>query len=162
MDIPDKTIAEEQIETSHFLPEEKLFLGEMISKSKSSNYLDFENQLTEQDSPIFSHAKRLGKPISETPLYKICEDLATRLGIRQGYLVREEIVSLPNGESMERKELTTGQVANLAGCTREAVRKAIREGRLRARRVGRLSLVWENDAQAFAARRGMLMASHRR
>jgi excisionase family DNA binding protein len=162
MDIPYKTIAEEQIETSHFLPEEKLFLGEMISKSKSSNYLDFENQLTEQDSPIFSHAKRLGKPISETPLYKICEDLATRLGIRQGYLVREEIVSLPNGESMERKELTTGQVANLAGCTREAVRKAIREGRLRARRVGRLSLVWENDAQAFAARRGMLMASHRR
>ena len=161
MDTLYKTIAEEEIDTSSFLPEEKRFLGEMILKSKSSSYLDFENQLTEPDSPIFSHAKRLGKPVSETPLYKICEDLATRLGIRQGYLVREEVVPFPAGESAERKELTTGQVAELAGCTREAVRKAIREGRLRARRVGRFSWVWENDAQAFAARRGPLAASHR-
>lgn len=52
-----------------------------------------------------------------------------------------------------RKELTTGEVARLAGCTPQAVRWAIRSWRLPARMIGRLALVWEQDAEAFAQKR---------
>lgn len=56
-----------------------------------------------------------------------------------------------------RKELTTGEVARLAGCTPQAVRWAIRSWRLPARVVAakfrwRL-LVWDEDAKAFARKR---------
>ena len=58
-----------------------------------------------------------------------------------------------SAESKELKEHTTGEVAEMAGCTREGVRKAIRTGRLRARRVGRMSFIREEDALAFVRTR---------
>jgi hypothetical protein len=57
-----------------------------------------------------------------------------------------------------RKELTTGEVAQLAGCTHQAVLWAIRSWKLPARVVvaaksGRRHLVWDKDAEAFALKR---------
>lgn len=134
--------------------EERRFLGKMAGYYKrDGSYLDFENVYMDPESAVFRHAKRLGRPVAETPLYRVCDDLARRLGIRQGYLVKAEVARDAAEPGEERRELTTGEVAKLACCTREAVRKAIRTGRLRARRVGRLSLIWEKDAEAFADHR---------
>lgn len=133
---------------------EREFLGELSSRQKNgASYLDFENLYTDPSSPVFAHAKRLGKPVSVTLLFQVCADLAKRLGIQQGFLVREEVVLRHASETYERKELTTGEVAKLADCTDEAVRKAIRTGRLRARRVGRFSFIAESDALAFVRTR---------
>lgn len=56
-----------------------------------------------------------------------------------------------------RNELTTAEVARLAGCTPSAVRWAIRAWKLPARAVARNGgsrlLVWDKDADAFAKRR---------
>lgn len=132
---------------------EKRFLGRLSRHFKeNAGYLDFENAYTDPESPVYRHAKRLGRFIKDTPLYQVCDDLSKRLGIRQGYLVREEVVAL-YAKHVSIKELTSGEVAKLAGCTDEAVRKAIRTQRLRARRVGRYSLIAEEDALAFAAAR---------
>lgn len=148
------TLEGAQIPLGRLTAEERRFLGQMVGHYKrGGSYLDFENLYMDPDSVVFRHAKRVGRPVAETPLYRVCDDLARRLGIRQGYLVKEEVVRYPQPESGERRELTTGQVAKLAGCTHEAVRKAIRTGRLRARRVGRLSLIWDKDAEAFAEHR---------
>jgi len=149
------TIEGRQVPLGRLNAEERRFLGELYSRYKrGDSYLNFENLYMSPDSLIFRHAKRLGRPVAETPLYRVCDDLARRLGVRQGFLVKEEVVRLdtatPGGE---RRELTTGEVAKLAGCTHEAVRKAIRTGRLRGRRVGRLSLIWDKDAEAFAESR---------
>jgi hypothetical protein len=54
---------------------------------------------------------------------------------------------------MIRKELTAAQVAKLARCSEGAVMRAILDWKLRARKVGRLALIWELDAEAFAASR---------
>lgn len=138
--------------------EERRFLGEMHGLIRSGiSFLDFDNKYMDPDSIVFRHAKRLKSPVEESPLYRICDDLGRRLAIRQGYMVKEDVVGPAYGE--ERKELTTGDVAKLADCTHEGVRKAIRTGRLRARRVGRLSLIWEEDAKAFAEQR---RTAHRR
>lgn len=56
-----------------------------------------------------------------------------------------------------RKELTTGEVARLAGYTPAAVRWAIHSWKLPARVVARQGgsrlLVWDKDAEVFANRR---------
>lgn len=145
------TLTGRTIGITHLNREERLFVGELFARFKEKiNYLVFENLYLNPGSPIYEHAKRLGKPVSDTPLYIICEDLGKRLGIQQGYLLSEEIIPSSEAETEEKQELTTGEVAKMAGCTPEAVRKAIRTGRLRARRVGHLSLILEEDARAFA------------
>lgn len=146
------TLAGTTFSLSRLNAEDKRFLAERYAKYKEGiSYLAFENLYDEPNSQIFRHAKRLGKPVEQTPLYQVCDDLAKRLGIRQGYLVESEVV--PGRQSEERKELTTGEVARLASCSEEAVRKAIRTARLRARRVGKFSLIWDKDAEAFALSR---------
>ena len=52
-----------------------------------------------------------------------------------------------------RKELTAAQVARLAKCSEQEVMRAILTWRLRARKFGRLALIWEEDARAFVASR---------
>jgi excisionase family DNA binding protein len=129
---------------------------------KGASYLDFENIYMDPGSVVYRHAKRLGIAVAETPLYLVCDDLSRRLGIRQGFLVKDEVVRPPaEDEECERRELTTGDVAKLAGCTHEAVRKAIRTGRLRAQRIGRLSLIWDKDAQTFADTRRAAARIHK-
>ena len=148
------TLEGKDISLARLIAAERRFLGRLYSRYKEGvSYLTFEGLYSHADSPIHSHAKRLGRRVEETPLYAVCEDLARRLGIRQGFLVKSEVVRDSTGAAGERRELTTGQAAKLAGCTLEGVRKAIRTGRLRARRVGRLSLIWEEDARAFAEAR---------
>ncbi|MFH2203564.1 MAG: excisionase family DNA-binding protein [Elusimicrobiota bacterium] len=148
------TLEDKHVPLSRLTAEERRFLGEMHALVKRGiSFLDFDNKYMDPGSLVYRHAKRLKRPVQETPLYQICDDLGRRLAVRQGYMVREEIVGSGPGYGEERKELTTGLAAKLAGCTHEAIRKAIRTGRLRARRVGRLSLIWEEDAKAFAEQR---------
>ena len=152
------TLEESKVPLDKLIAAEREFLGELTRRQKNGvSYLDFENLYMDPASPVFAHSKRLGKPVSETPLFQVCADMAKRLGIQQGFLVREEVVRTYGAKLEERKELTTGEVAKLADCTDEAVRKAIRTGRLRARRVGRYSFIAESDALAFVrAREGAL------
>ena len=52
-----------------------------------------------------------------------------------------------------RVELTASEVAMMAGCTRQAVIRALEAWKLRGRKVGGEALIWEEDAKAFAAYR---------
>ena len=52
---------------------------------------------------------------------------------------------------MIRKELTADEVAQLASCTRRQVMRAILSAKLRARKVGRETLIWDEDAKVFAS-----------
>lgn len=146
-----ETLEHEKVTLSHLRPDEKAFLADLFKRlEEGSSYLSFKRVYLAPDSPVFSCAKRLGKDPEETPLYKVCEDLSKQLGIGQGYLVRAEVVGYEAGPKPQDRELTTGEVASLSGCTAQAVRNAISTWRLLARRVGRLSLVTEKDARAFA------------
>jgi|CXWL01.1.fsa_nt_gi excisionase family DNA binding protein len=146
-----KTVSGEAISLKDLTAEEKVFLGTIFQQYEMRpNYLAFKHLYTEPEGRVFKSAKRLKQPVRECPLYRVCDDLAVRLGTNQGYLVKEEIMQYQIAPVAERKETTTGQVAKLAGCSVQAVRKAIISGRLRARKVGRLALIWDEDARAFA------------
>lgn len=146
-----ETLEQEKVSLSRLRPKEKEFLAGLFKRfEEGSNYLSFKRIYLAPNSPVFSCAKRLGKEPEETPLYKVCDDLSKQLGIGQGYLVRGEVVRYEAEQKPRERELTTGEVARLSGCTSQAVRNAVRTWRLRARKVGRLSLVAEKDAHAFA------------
>lgn len=146
-----ETLEHEKVSLSRLRGEEREYLAALFRRFEEGlNYLSFKHLYADPDSMVFSSAKRLGRAAEETPLYKVCDDLATRLGIAQRYLVREEVVHDESQKRPLQRELTTGQVAELAGCSPQAVRKAIVTWRLRARKVGRLALVMEKDAIAFA------------
>lgn len=146
-----ETLEHEKVSLSHLRRDEKEFLASLFKRfEEGTNYLSFKRACLAPESTVFTCAKRLGKEPEETPLYKVCDDLSKQLGIGQGYLVREEVVRYEAKQRPQERELTTGEVAKLAGCTPQAVRKAVRTWRLKARRVGRLSLVAEKDAKAFA------------
>ncbi len=145
------TVSGETISLKDLTSDEKVFLGRVYRQyEERPNYLSFKHLYTEPDGPVFKSARRLKKPVRESPLYRVCDDLAVRLGTHQGYLVKEETMQYQTAPIAERKETTTGQVAKMAGCSVQAVRKAIVSGRLRARKVGRLALIWDEDARTFA------------
>lgn len=146
-----ETLELEKIPLSNLKQDDRELLVSMFKRFEEGiNYLSFKNQFLRPGSPIFSYAKKLGKELEETSLYRVGTDLSLRLGIGQGYLVREQVVKREAMQKTPHKELTTGQVAKLAGCTPQAVRKAILTWRLRARKVGKLALVSESDAVAFS------------
>ena len=146
-----QTLDRKSVSLASLKPEEKVFLAGIYRQyEEGTNYLSFKHLYSDPDSLVSRSAKRLGKAVEESPLYQVCDDLSNRLGVRQGYLVKEEIMQYQATPVAERKELTTGQVAKLAGCSVQAVRKAIFSWRLRARKVGRLALIWDEDARAFA------------
>jgi hypothetical protein len=147
------TLEKKTVSLSPMTRSERRFLGELTRRFKENvSFLDFETSYMDPSSAVFAQAERLRREVRETPLFAVCDDLGKRLGIRQGFLAKEEVVESYAGRDPER-EFTTGDVARLASCTHEAVRKAIRTGRLRARRVGHFSLVREADARAFAVAR---------
>lgn len=145
------TATGEAISLKDLTAEEKVFLGTIFRQyEEGPNYLAFKHLYTDPAGSVFKNAKRLKTKVRECPLYRVCDDLAVRLGTHQGYLAKEETMPYQIAPLVERKETTTGQVAKLAGCSVQAVRKAIVTGRLRARKVGRLALIWDQDAHAFA------------
>lgn len=146
-----ETLELEKIPLSNLKQDDRELLVSMFKRFEEGiNYLSFKNQFLRPGTPIFSHAKRLGQEPEETPLYRVGMDLSLQLGIGQGYLAREEVVKREAMQKTPHKELTTGEVAKLAGCTPQAVRKAILTWRLRARKVGKLALIAEQDAIAFS------------
>ena len=146
-----ETLELEKISLSHLRNGDKELARAMFKRADEGiNYLSFKTEFFGSNSPVLAYAKKLQKTPEETPLYKVGMDLATRLGIDQGYLVREEVVRREAAQRTPHQELTTVQVAEMAGCTAQAVRKAILTARLRARKVGRLALIAEKDAVAFS------------
>ncbi|MDD5656048.1 MAG: hypothetical protein PHF00_02180 [Elusimicrobia bacterium] len=159
-----RTLDGGEVSLAGLKPEEKVFLADIFRHYEAgANYLNFKNLYTDPGSMAFASAKRLGLTVQGSPLYRVCDDLARRLGLHQGYLLKEAAIPYQTMGGETRKELTTGQVAALAGCSIQAVQKAIHSWRLRARKVGRLALVWDKDAEAFAqALRGRRQALARR
>ena len=146
-----ETLELEKIPLSSLKHEDKELLALMFKRfDEGINFLSFKNQFLRPGSPVFAYAKKLGKEPEETPIYRVGADLSLQLGIGQGYLVREEVVKREAMQKTPHKELTTGEVAKLADCTPQAVRKAILTWRLKARKVGKIALIAEQDAVAFS------------
>lgn len=152
------TLNREKIDLSRLTREERAFLGRVVKTYEAGEaYPNFVNMVNAPGSPALGKRQWVTKAVVASPLYRVSQDLADRLGIAQGFLALGENSSLEDTGFIERDEpnyLSSQQAAEMIGVTPEAIRKAIRTRRLPARQVGRTYLVERQAVQAYAARSG--------
>lgn len=144
-----KTLENTSILVEDFLPSETDFLEALLLRFFSGdNFLEFKQSYLNRESEVIKQARRLNVQTEDSPLFRICDDLAKRLGIAQNYLVRTEVVA-SEARDVPQKEFDIKGVSKFVNCSYETVRKAIKSMRLQARRVGGATLISLEDAEAF-------------
>lgn len=153
------TLTGEKIHFSGLTAEEKVFLGRAVKAYEAGEaYPNFVNRVNAPGSPALGGGQWVTEKVARSPLYRVCQDIADRLGITQGFL------AVGKNSSMERTGFIDAadepdfssceEAAQRIGLTAEAVRKAIREKRLPARQVGRTYVLERKAVDAYAARSG--------
>ena len=149
------TLTGEEIDLSDLSVEQKLYIGEIIKeyRSVSASYPNFFNLIHKQGSVAMSGKDWIDSDVLDTPLYKVCQDLSDRLGIAQGFLKRGENSS-QESRSDEPEMISVSDAAKCLKISSEAIRKAIREGRLLAEPFAKRSHVLKrSDVLNYMTRR---------
>ena len=90
--------------------------------------------------------------IAASAIYRAAHDMADRVGIEQGYLLAPD-VERPTDLGVDDDLLSLAEAAELIGITRPAVHQAVKEERLRGRRVGNAWVIRRADAETFRLNR---------
>ncbi|MBI4705391.1 MAG: excisionase family DNA-binding protein [Deltaproteobacteria bacterium] len=153
------TLTGEKIDLSSVTALEKVFLGQAVKFYEAGDaYPNFVNRVNAPGSAALGGGQWVTEKVTCSPLYRICQDLADRLGIAQGFLAigKNSSTERPTfiDAATEPDIISCEDAAQLAGVTAEAIRKAIRAKRLPARQVGRTYLLERKAVDAYAARSG--------
>ncbi len=153
------TLTGEKIDLSGLTAEEKVFLGRVVKAYEAGEtYPNFVNGINAPGSPALGGGPWVTEKVARSPLYRVCQDLADRLGITQGFLAVGKNSSAKRAgfieTASERDILSCEKAAQRIDLTAEAIRKAIREKRLPAQQVGRTYLLEVKAVDAYAARSG--------
>ena len=97
-------------------------------------------------SPALRGRARVTREIVESPLYLAARDVATRAGMAQGLILAPKHEKLREQIPTDSSLMSVVQAADLMGMSRAAVYKAIRAGRIAARRYGNVTLVERQSA----------------
>jgi len=147
------------MKTYELLTGESLDLGAL--KKEEVEFLDrLRADAAKEGADYFELLKRVkgpegvplrGRPITpataRSPLYRVAHDVADRVGIEQGYVLRSDADR--TAVQPESGLLSMTEAADLIGISRPAVHQALREERLRGRRVGNAWVIRRADAEAF-------------
>lgn len=141
----------------------ELLSGEVLSLSGLADAArEFLNELSEDAArgvDYFDLLRRVKGPqalplrggpitpaIAASALYRVAHDIADRIGIKQGYLLAQD-VTRPLDAAADLLSLT--EASELVGITRPATHQALLERRLSGQRVGNAWVVRRADAEAF-------------
>ena len=153
-----ETLTNEKVNLSSLTAQEKAWMGQMVKVYQSGeSYPQFVNRINEPGCPALGGGSWVTPGVSRSPLYRACQDLADRLGIAQGFLAVSMTAQQEKAgpaESAQPSYLSCEEAAERVGVTSEAIRKAIREDRLPAMRVGRTYLLDSRAIDGYAARSG--------
>ncbi len=153
------TLTGEKIDLSRLTAEERKELGRILRAYQAGEaYPNFVNRVSVPGSVILRGRQWITEEVASSTLYRVCQDIADRLGIAQGYVAEGENSSVEGTgpEVMEGVEyVSSDEAAHALGVSAEAVRKAVREKRLAAaRRIGRTYLFEWKAIKAYAERTG--------
>ena len=160
------TLTGQKIDLSELTIRERALLGRIVKAYEAGEaYPNFVNKINAPGSPALGGGHWVTEKVAASSLYRVCQDLADRLGIAQGFLALGENSSTQDTGFADRREpnyVSSEEAARLIGVTAEAIRKAIREKRIPARQVGRTYLVERRAVEAYAHRSGreLRAASH--
>jgi len=153
------TLTGEKIDLSSLTAQEKVFLGQAVKSYEAGEaYPNFVNRVNAPGSAALGGGQWVTEKVARSALYRVCQDLADRLGIAQGFLAvgKNSSTERPTfvDAGTEPDIVSCEDAAQRIGVTAEAIRKAIREERLPARQVGRTYLLERKAVDAYAARSG--------
>ncbi len=150
------TLTGEKIDLSNLTREEKMFLGKAVKAYEAGEaFPNFVNLVNEPGSAALQGGQWVTEEVASSALFRVCQDLGDRLGVAQGFLALGENSSAESAgftEQAERDYMSCEEAATQVGVSAEAIRRAIREDRLPAKRVGRTYLLEPKAVEAYAAR----------
>jgi len=128
--------------------DENLYLQELTRDAGSGlDYFDLLRRVKGRDAlPL--RGGPITPAIAGSMLYRVAHDLADRVGIEQGHLLAPD-VERPRNLGVEDDLLSLTEAAALIGITRPATHQALKEERLRGRRVGNAWVIRRVDAKEF-------------
>ena len=151
------TLTGERIALAGLTAEQKVFLGRVVKAYEAGEaYPNFVNRVNTPGSPALQGGQWVTKGVAASPVYCVCQDLADRLGIAQGFLALGKNSSVKDAGFVARGQrdfVSCEDAAREIRVTPEAIRKAIRQQRLPARQVGRTYLLDRESVKAYAIRR---------
>jgi hypothetical protein len=150
------TLEHEVFDLSDLPPDERAFLDRCVAAYHSGmNWVTFARMTEGLENPLLRPTGGLVTlAVLEHPLYTVTRDLATRLGIQQGFY-RRRPEELPEPDPLADEWLPLDEAARRKGVTVAGLRRGIAAGRVIAHQVpgdaGRL-LVSANSLARWAPR----------
>jgi len=134
-------------------PRESKFLRELLRMARNEeDYFEIYAKACGPGSVALRGASSLTRALAETPLYLVARDLATRAGIHQQLILAPEYESLRVLAPTDGSTVSVTQAAEILGISRTAVHKAIKAGKIIARRIGNALLAERQSVLAYTHR----------
>jgi excisionase family DNA binding protein len=129
------------------LPREDLaFLLDLQRRAmEGEDYFDLERAVCGPGAYPLKGSPRVTREVHRTPLFRVAEDIAYRVGIEQGFLAPNEEDDLVPTEGI----MSVSEAAEELGITRSAVVKAARVGRIKGKKIGRTWALLRRSVESY-------------
>ncbi len=145
-----------EVDLTMFDERERRFLDDLLAMGKSGvSYFEVYRMAIGPGSIALQGRNQVNHRILSSELYQLARDIATRIGIDQGRILAPEHEAERDNLPRDFKMVSVAQAAELIGITRAAVYKAIKTNKLRAHKIGNVTVVDKAAAVAFRQRRKM-------
>jgi len=112
---------------------------------EEEDYFDLERAVCGPDAYPLKGGQRVTRDVRKTPLFRVAEDVAYRVGIRQGVMAPNEDDDLVPTEGI----MSVSEAAEELGISRSAVVKAAQTGRLKGRKIGRTWALVKRSVESY-------------
>ena len=129
------------------LPKEDLaFLLDLQRRAMDDeDYFELERAVCGPGAYPLKGSPRVTSAVHRTPLFRAAEDVAYRVGIRQGVIAPNEDDEMVPTEAI----MSVSEAAEELGITRSAVAKAAQSGRLRGKKIGNAWALLKRSVRSY-------------
>lgn len=143
----------EKVDLSELDSQGRDFLDDLSRMGKAGvSYFEVYRLAIGPGSRALQGRNRINRRVLKSPTYLVARDIATRVGIEQGLILATEYEGKRSAGDFSMVSVT--QAAELIGVSRAAVYKSIKAGKLRARKVGNVTVVDKESAIKLREHRG--------
>ena len=129
------------------LPREDLaFLLDLQRRAmEDEDYFDLERAVCGPGAYPLKDSPRVTREVHRTALFRVAEDIAYRVGIRQGVLAPNDDDELVPTEGI----MSVSEAADELGISRSAVAKAAQVGRIKGKKIGRTWALLKRSVNSY-------------
>ena len=129
------------------LPREDLaFLLDLQRRAmEDEDYFDLERAVCGPGAYPLADSPRVTREVHRTALFRVAEDIAYRVGIRQGVLAPNDDDELVPTEGI----MSVSEAADELGISRSAVAKAAQVGRIKGKKIGRTWALLKRSVNSY-------------